>query len=152
MKFLFKVAYETICLVYAKICTAFENYFIRRNLKSKSPLDKDGFLKITKKSKLNISKRRFDFVLKDNEKSFYSNKYQKKINDVKNDKIKKSSGLLQRLVLKLKKRVKHQRNFMLNTLRSLLWKGQKRTLNNEGIELWNQAQDVVIGGCGLLSS
>ena len=79
MKFLFKVAYETICLVYSKICTAFENYFFRRNLKSKSPLDKDGFLKITKKSKLNISKRRFDFVLKDNEKSFYSNKYQKKL-------------------------------------------------------------------------
>ena len=78
MKFLFKVAYETICIVYAKICTAFENYFFRRNLKSKSLLDKDGFLKITKKSKLNISKQRFDFVLKYNEKSFYSNKYQKK--------------------------------------------------------------------------
>ena len=78
MKFLFKVVYETICLFYAKICTAFENYFFRRNFKSKSLLDKDGFLKITKKSKLNISKQRFDFVLKYNEKSFYSNKYQKK--------------------------------------------------------------------------
>ena len=27
----------------------------------------------------------------------------------------------------------------------------KRTLTNEGIKLRNQAQDVVIGGCGLLS-
>ena len=40
---------------------------------------------------------------------------------------------------------------MLNTLKSLLWKVQKRTLTNEGIKLWNQAQDVIIGGCGLLS-
>ena len=79
MKFFFKVIYEIICLVYSRLCTVIENYFLRKNFKSKHSLEKDGFLKITKKSKLNISKRKFNFVLNDNEMSFYSNKYQKKI-------------------------------------------------------------------------
>ena len=74
-----KVVYEIICLFYSRVITFFEDSFLRRNFKSKLNLDKDGFLKITSKSKLNISKIRFDFVLNDNEMSFYSNKYQKKI-------------------------------------------------------------------------
>ena len=79
MKFFFKVIYEIICLVYSRLCTVIENYFLRKNFKSKHALEKDGFFKITKKSKLNISKRKFNFVLNDNEMSFYSNKYQKKL-------------------------------------------------------------------------
>ena len=79
MKFFNKVIYEIICLVYSRILTLFENFFLRKNFKSKLSLEKDGFLKITSKNKLNISKLSFDFVLKDNETSFYSNKYQKKI-------------------------------------------------------------------------
>ena len=78
MKLFYRVVYEIICLFYSRVITFFEDSFLRRNFKSKLNLDKDGFLKITSKSKLNISKRRFDFVLKYNEKSFYSNKYQKK--------------------------------------------------------------------------
>ncbi len=74
-----KVVYEIICLFYSRVITFFEDSFLRRNFKSKLNLDKDGFLKITSKSKLNISELRFDIVLHDNEKSFYSNKYQKKI-------------------------------------------------------------------------
>ena len=58
--------------------TFFENSFLRKNVKSKRTLEKDGFLKITSKSKLNISNHRFDFILNNNEMSFYSNKYQKK--------------------------------------------------------------------------
>ncbi len=79
MKIFFKIIYEIICLVYSKVVTFFENCFLRRKYKSKHSLDKNGFLKITSKSKLNISELRFDIVLHDNEKSFYSNKYQKKI-------------------------------------------------------------------------
>ena len=52
-------------------------YFI--NFKSKLYLDRDGFLKITSKCKVNISKLKFDFVLNNNESSFFSSKYQKKI-------------------------------------------------------------------------
>ena len=48
-------------------------------LKIKSTLDEDGFLKIPNSSDLSISKKRFDFILNENYKSFYSNKYQKKI-------------------------------------------------------------------------
>ena len=79
MKIFFKIIYEIICLVYSKVVTFFENCFLRRKYKSKHSLDKNGFLKITSKSKLNISELRFDIVLHDNEKSFYSNNYQKKI-------------------------------------------------------------------------
>ena len=79
MKFFYILIYEIICLIYSRVLTVLENIFLRRNLKSKFTLEKDGFLKITRKSKLNISKLRFDFVLNDNEMSFYSNKYQKKI-------------------------------------------------------------------------
>ena len=79
MKIFFKIIYEIICLVYSKVVTFFENCFLRRKYKSEHSLDKNGFLKITSKSKLNISELRFDIVLHDNEKSFYSNKYQKKI-------------------------------------------------------------------------
>ena len=77
MNFFYKQIYEFICLVYSRVLTVFENYFIKINFKSKLSLEKDGFLKITSKSKLNISNQRFDFVLNDSEKSFYSNKYQK---------------------------------------------------------------------------
>ena len=79
MKFFYKLIYEIICLSYSRVCTVFENCFLRRNFKSKLTLEKKGFLKITSKSNLNISKQRFDFVLNDNEMNFYSNKYHKKI-------------------------------------------------------------------------
>ncbi len=79
MKFFLKLIYEIICFLYSRVLTVFENSFLRRKLKSNPTLEKDGFLKITSKSKLNISKQRFDFVLTYNEMSFYSNKYQKKI-------------------------------------------------------------------------
>ena len=79
MKFFYILIYEIICLIYSRVLTVLENIFLRRNFKSKFTLENDGFLKITRKSKLNISKLRFDFVLNDNEMSFYSNKYQKKI-------------------------------------------------------------------------
>ena len=78
MKFFYKQIFEIICFVYSRILTVFENLLIKRNLKSKLSLEKDGFLKITSKSNLNISNQRFDFVLNDSEMSFYSNKYQKK--------------------------------------------------------------------------
>ena len=78
MKFLYKLVYEIICMVYSRVFTIIENSFLRRNLKYKFTLEKDGFLKITTKSKLAISKQRFDFILNKNEISFYSNKYQKK--------------------------------------------------------------------------
>ena len=78
MKIFYKVIYEIICLFYSNLLTAFENYFLRGNCKSKLSLERDGFLKLTSKNNLNISKQKFDFVLKDNEISFYSNKYQKK--------------------------------------------------------------------------
>ena len=79
MKFFFKVIYGIICVIYSRVFTLFENSFLRGNFKSKLSLEKDGFLKISSESKLNISKRKFDFVLYENEMSFYSNKYQKKI-------------------------------------------------------------------------
>ena len=78
MKFFYKQIYEIACLFYSQVCTSLENYFLRGNIKSKLPFERDGFLKITSKSQLNISKLRFDFVLNDNELSFNSNKYQKK--------------------------------------------------------------------------
>ena len=78
MKLFFKKIYEIICLIYSRVLTFFENSFLRKNVKNKLTLEKDGFLKITSKSKLNISTFRFDFILNDNEMSFYSNKYQKK--------------------------------------------------------------------------
>ena len=78
MKSFYKLIYEISCLVYSRVLTFFENSFLRRNFKNTLSLERDGFLKITSKSKLNISKQRFDFVLNDNEMSFYSNKYQKK--------------------------------------------------------------------------
>ena len=79
MKFFYNLIYEIICLIYSQVLTVLENIFLRRNFKSKFTLENEGFLKITSKSKLNISKLRFDFVLNYNEMSFYSNKYQKKI-------------------------------------------------------------------------
>ena len=79
MKLFYKQTYEIICFVYSRLLTVIENSFIKTNLKSKLSLEKDGFLKITSKNKLNISNQRFDFVLNDSEKSFYSNKYQKRI-------------------------------------------------------------------------
>ena len=78
MKIFYKVIYEIVCLVYSNVLTAFENYFLRSNFKSKLSLEKDGFLKLTSKDNLNISKQKFDFVLNDNVNSFYSNRYQKK--------------------------------------------------------------------------
>jgi len=79
MKFFYKKIYEIICFVYSRVLTVLENYFLRRNFKSKLALETDGFLKITRKSKLNVSKQRFDFILNNNEMSFFSNNYQKKI-------------------------------------------------------------------------
>ena len=79
MKFFYKLSYEIICLIYSRVLTLVENSFLRRNFKSQLSLDKNGFLKITSKSKLNISKLRFDYLINDNEMSFFSNNYQKKI-------------------------------------------------------------------------
>ena len=79
MKFFYKLTFEIICLVYSRVLTFLENYFLRSKFKSKFSLENDGFLKITSISELNISKKSFDFVLNNNEMSFYSNKYQKKI-------------------------------------------------------------------------
>ncbi len=79
MKFFYKLSYEIICLIYSRVLTLVENSFLRRNFKSQLSLDKNGFLKITSKSKLNISKLRFDYFINDNEMSFFSNNYQKKI-------------------------------------------------------------------------
>jgi hypothetical protein len=78
MKFFYIQIYEIICLVYSRVLTIFENSLIKRNFKSKLSLEKAGFLKITSKSNLNISNKRFDFVLNDSEMSFYSNRYQKR--------------------------------------------------------------------------
>ena len=79
MNLINKKIYSIICRIYSEIFTFFENLFLKSNLKFKSKLDEDGFLKITNCSDLSISKKRFDFILNDNYKSFYSNKYQKKI-------------------------------------------------------------------------
>ena len=78
MKFFYKLIYEIICFVYSRLLTVLENSFLKINVRSISTLDRDGFLKITKNSKLNVSKQRFDFILNENEISFFSNKYQKK--------------------------------------------------------------------------
>ena len=74
-----KVRKENVAFVFQSFellpgLTAIENVMLPSELN----LDKDGFLKITTKSKLAISKQRFDFILNKNEISFYSNKYQKK--------------------------------------------------------------------------
>lgn len=79
IKLFYKKIYEITCLFYSRVFTFFEDFFLRRNFKSKLNLDKDGFLKITSKCKVDISNLRFDFVLNDNESSFFSNRYQKKI-------------------------------------------------------------------------
>ncbi len=79
MKLFYKKIYEITCLFYSRLFTFFEDFFLRRNFKSKLYLDRDGFLKITSKCKVNISKLKFDFVLNNNESSFFSSKYQKKI-------------------------------------------------------------------------
>tara|TARA_S200000501_G_C20749836_1_gene711129 strand:+ start:80 stop:856 length:777 start_codon:yes stop_codon:yes gene_type:complete len=71
--------YSAVCFIYSKVLTVSEKLFLRRNLKSEFSLEKDGFLKISSKFKLNISKQKFDFILNDNQTSFYSNKYQKKL-------------------------------------------------------------------------
>ena len=78
MKFFYKLIYEIICFVYSRLLTVLENSFLKINVRSKSNLDRDGFLKITKNTKLNVSQQRFDFILNENEISFFSNKYQKK--------------------------------------------------------------------------
>ena len=75
----YKRIYSIICRLYSEIVSLFENLFLKSNLKSKSTLEKDGFLQINKHSELNISKKRFDFILNNSDKSFYSNRYQKKI-------------------------------------------------------------------------
>ena len=80
MKTLYKKIYLIICLIYCEIITNLENLFLRNfKSKSKSKLELEGFLKISKNSKLDISNKKFDFILDNNERSFYSNKYQKKI-------------------------------------------------------------------------
>ena len=79
IKSLSKRIYTIICRVYSEIFTLLENLFFRSDLKTKCSLNEDGFLKITRDSKLNISKKKFDFILNKPYKSFYSNKYQKKI-------------------------------------------------------------------------
>ena len=78
MKFFYKLIYEIICFVYSRLLTVLENSFLKINVRSISTLDRDGFLKITKNTKLNVSQQRFDFILNENELSFFSNKYQKK--------------------------------------------------------------------------
>ena len=78
MKFFYKLIYEIICFVYSRLLTVLENSFLKINVRSISTLDRDGFLKITKNTKLNVSQQRFDFILNENEFSFFSNKYQKK--------------------------------------------------------------------------
>ena len=75
----YKRIYSIICRLYSEIVSLFENLFLKSNLKSKSTLEKDGFLQINNNSELNISKKRFDFILNNSDKSFYSNRYQKRI-------------------------------------------------------------------------
>ena len=79
MNLIYKKIYSIICRIYSEIFSFLENLFFKSNLKFKSTLEEDGFLKITKISDLSISKKKFDFILNENYKSFYSNKYQKKI-------------------------------------------------------------------------
>ena len=75
----YKKIYGFLCFFYSRIVGFLEDYYLRRNVKSKNRLCKDGFLKIKKNSELNISKQKFDFILKDNQESFFQNKYHKKI-------------------------------------------------------------------------
>tara|TARA_A100001035_G_C27726796_1_gene474782 strand:- start:253 stop:1002 length:750 start_codon:yes stop_codon:yes gene_type:complete len=78
MKFFYKLIYEIICFVYSRVLTVLENSFLRITVKTKSTLNRDGYLKISKKRKLNVSKHRFDFILNEHEISFFSSNYQKK--------------------------------------------------------------------------
>ena len=78
MKFYFKRIFFIVCKCYSSILEILENFFLRRNFKSKYKLNKDGFLKISKNSKLNILKHKFDFILTDNQESFFANKYHKR--------------------------------------------------------------------------
>ncbi len=78
MKFFINRSYLIICLFYSRIIAIIENHFLRINFKSKYKLNKNGFLKINKNSELNISKQNFDFILNNNQETFYSNKYHKR--------------------------------------------------------------------------
>ena len=77
MKFYFKRIFFIVCKCYSSILEILENFFLRRNFKSNYKLNKD-FLKISKNSKLNILKHKFDFILTDNQESFFANKYHKR--------------------------------------------------------------------------
>ena len=79
MRFYLKKIYEISCFFYSRIVEVLENYFLRRNFKSKNRLYKDGFLKIKKNTELKISKQKFDFILNDNQECFFPNKYHKKL-------------------------------------------------------------------------
>ena len=78
MKFYLKRIFSITCLIYSRVIEILENNFLRRNFKTRGILDKDGFLKINKNSELNLSKQNFDFILNNNQESFYSNKYHKR--------------------------------------------------------------------------
>ena len=62
MNLFYKKIYSIICRIYAEIFSLLENLFFKSNLKFKSILDEDGFLKIPNSSDLSISKKRFDFL------------------------------------------------------------------------------------------
>ena len=78
MKFLFQILYEKLCRVYSELITITECFFLRENLKEKNVLDKDGYIKIQKKLNLNKSKKVFDIVISNRNKSFFINKYHKR--------------------------------------------------------------------------
>tara|TARA_Y100001978_G_C23653205_1_gene414574 strand:+ start:593 stop:1384 length:792 start_codon:yes stop_codon:yes gene_type:complete len=75
----YKKIYSIICRFYSEILTLLENLFLRIDSRTKYAIDENGFIKINKNSELEISKKKFDFIYKDNQEILYSNKYQKKL-------------------------------------------------------------------------
>ena len=62
-----------ICL----FCIKNRRCFFKKLFNNKNELENLGYLKVDKSYKLNISKKKFDFVLFQNKKNSFGNKYQK---------------------------------------------------------------------------
>tara|TARA_Y100000739_G_C20551232_1_gene438334 strand:- start:67 stop:864 length:798 start_codon:yes stop_codon:yes gene_type:complete len=85
MKNLYKAAYSYFCFLYALSISILEEIFFKKPINKKEPLEKLGYLKIDKSNKLNISTKKFDFVLSQNKSNSFGNKYQKIIPLSKDD-------------------------------------------------------------------